>query len=61
MIDRRQYSLAEGMGGVCEGCALTEYCDRTAEELHVSDYMLCAEEEDFEMFQNPVYIKKENR
>lgn len=58
-MNRELYKLVEGTGDECEGCVLTEYCDNTADELGIIDFMLCAEEEDFELFKNPIYVKKE--
>ena len=65
MIDRSLYKLIESNSSYnaddddpCEGCVLSEYCDDVANELGIEDYMLCAEEEDFDEYENPIYIKK---
>lgn len=58
-MNRELYKLIEGTGDECEGCVLTECCDNAAAELDIIDFMLCAEEEDFELFKNPIYVKKE--
>lgn len=58
-MNRELYKLVEGTGDECEGCALTEHCDNAAAYLDIMDFMLCAEEEDFELFKNPIYVKKE--
>lgn len=59
-IDRTGYRLVEstyvGISG-CEGCALIRDCDTIAMRLSIPDYMLCAEEEEFEFFENPIYVK----
>lgn len=59
-IDRTGYRLIEstyvGISG-CEGCALIRDCDTIAMHLSIPDYMLCAEEEEFEFFKNPIYVK----
>lgn len=69
MIDRSLYKLIESNSSYnnssyspddynpCEGCVLSEYCDDVANELGIEDYMLCAEEEDFDKYENPIYIE----
>ena len=58
MVNRNLYKLVEGQGEGCEGCALLDMCDEIADNLNLIEYMCCAEEEDFEKIENPIYIKK---
>ena len=56
MVNRNLYKLVEGQGEGCEGCALLDMCDEIADNLNLIEYMCCAEEENFEKFENPIYI-----
>lgn len=59
-VDRTGYKLVESTyTGIssCERCALIRKCDNIAMYLSIPDYMLCAEEEEFEFFENPIYVK----
>ena len=58
MVNRNLYKLVEGHGEGCDGCALLDMCDEIADSLNLIEYMCCAEEEDFEKFENPIYIEK---
>lgn len=61
MVNRDLYKLVESDSDRCDGCALLNECDLTAYDLDIDDYMLCAEEEDFEMFENPMYVLKDEK
>ena len=58
MINRNLYKLVEGANEGCDRCALLDTCDRIADDLNLIEYMMCAEEEDFEQFENPIYVEK---
>lgn len=58
MINRNLYKLVEGTNEGCDGCALSDMCDQIADDLNLIEYMMCAEEEDFEQFENPIYAEK---
>ena len=58
MVNRNLYKLVEGHVEGCDGCALLDMCDEIADSLNLIEYMCCAEEEDFEKFENPIYIEK---
>lgn len=55
-VNRELYKLAEGKNG-CTGCELSDVCDSIADDLNLIEYMLCAEEETFDEFENPIYVK----
>ena len=42
----------------CMHCALLDLCEKTADDLNIIDFELCATEENFEYFENPYYIRK---
>ena len=56
-INRELYKLVEGTEE-CTGCELSDVCDKVADELNLIEYMLCAEEEDFDKFEFPIYKRK---
>ena len=58
MVNRDLYILIESSSDKCDGCVLLDECDLTAYDLDIDDYMLCAEDEDFERFENPIYVIK---
>lgn len=62
MTDRANYKLAEAADPEepCAGCALADYCDSVALAIGNDEYMICAEEEDFANYENPIYIKTDN-
>lgn len=61
MINRDLYILIENSSDKCDGCMLLNECDLTAYDLGIDDYMLCAEDEDFERFENPIYVLKNEK
>lgn len=54
-MGRDHYILVEGEGAGCDGCALIDMCDQIADNFDNDEYMICAEEEDFAEFENPIY------
>ena len=51
----KEYILTEGTEIPCEGCPLTDLCDSMADDLDMDDFELCAMEENYGEFNNPVY------
>ena len=57
----KEYILTEGDPDVpCKGCPLTDLCDQLADDYNMIEFELCATEEDFGEFGNPIYKKKED-
>ena len=58
MYNDKNYVLVESKADVaCDDCPLEDLCDRLADDFGI-DYELCATEEDFGEFDNPVYEEK---
>lgn len=54
-MGRDKYILVESNEPGCKGCALMDMCDQIADNFDNDEYMICAEEEDFAEFENPIY------
>ena len=61
IYEGKEYILSEGKFGIaCKGCLLTDLCDQLADDYNMIDFELCATEEDFSEFENPIYNEKED-
>lgn len=55
--DGKEYILTENEGKACLNCPLEGLCDLLADDFGI-DYELCATEENFGEFENPIYAEK---
>ena len=54
----KTYKLVESSSEedvLCSNCQLVDLCDKTADEMDMIEYILCATDEDYENFESPIY------